>query len=37
MAAPHLIFYFGWLAITLAGGALLCFVWERLHAQRAGK
>ncbi len=37
MAVSQLIFFLGWLAIALAGGALLYFVWERLHARRTGQ
>jgi hypothetical protein len=37
MAASQLVFFLCWLAMSLAGGALLYFAWERLHAKRGGE
>jgi hypothetical protein len=33
MPLSQLIFFVGWLAAALIGGALLVFVWEQLHAR----
>jgi hypothetical protein len=34
MPISQLLFFVGWLAIALAGGALLVVVWERWRAKR---
>jgi hypothetical protein len=37
MPASQLVFFLCWLAISLAGGALLYVVWQRLYAKFAGR
>ena len=37
MAASQLVFFLGWLAMALAGGALLYVVWQRLYAKYASR
>jgi hypothetical protein len=37
MAASQLVFFLCWLAISLAGGALIYVIWQRLYVKFAGR